>query len=197
MKLRLVTLLGLLFLIKNTFAQQEFKKINLDSLVLVTPIVDAATMGDGNTNTFDAALSSKISQELFESLKYQLPGVRYKSIRDLETLPQREYIDITHNYLAWTKSKKIKGFVDAPPVLVQNDVEFTLHIAVSGYYGSSVYKGIYANLFVIDNKLRKIIYCDSSRTSTAITNQEAVRKLTLKLVEKYVTFKLNQREQHR
>mgnify|MGYP000023222117 CR=1 FL=1 len=194
MKLRLVTLLGLLFLIKNTFAQQEFKKINLDSLVLVTPIVDAAKMGDGNANTFDAALSSKISQELFESLKYQLPGVRCKSIRDLETLPQREYIDITHNYLAWTKSKKIKGFVDAPPVLVQNDVEFTLHIAVSGYYGPSAYNGIYANLFIIDNKLRKIIYCDRlSKAFTEITDQQAVCKLVLKLVEKYVTFKPNQR----
>ncbi|AZI25505.1 hypothetical protein EA772_09155 [Pedobacter sp. G11] len=111
MKLRLVTLLGLLFLIKNTFAQQEFKKINLDSLVLVTPIVDAAKMGDGNANTFDAALSSKISQELFESLKHQLPGVRYKSIPDLETLSQRQYIDITHNYLTWSKSKKLKAFV--------------------------------------------------------------------------------------
>ena len=194
MKLRLVTLLGLLFLIKNTFAQQEFKKINLDSLVLVTPIVDAAKMGDGNANTFDAALSSKISQELFESLKHQLPGVRYKSIPDLKTLPQREYIDITHNYLAWTKSKKIKGFVDAPPILLQSDIEFTLHIAVSGYYGPSAYNGIYANLFIIDNKLRKIIYCDRlSKAFTEITDQQAVCKLVLKLVEKYVTFKPNQR----
>lgn len=193
MKLRLVTLLGLLFMIKSTFAQQEFKKISLDSLVLITPIIDAAKAGDGDSNTFNAELSSKISKYLFDNLRQKFPGNKYKNIPDLETLPQREYIDITHNYLAWTKSKKIKGFVDAPPVLVQNDVEFTLHIAVSGYYGSSVYKGIYANLFVIDNKLRKIIYCDSSRTTTAITNQEAVRKLTLKLVEKYVAFKPNQR----
>ena len=129
---------------------------------------------------------------LFNVIREKLPNTRYEQVSHLETLPQKEYVNITHNYLAWARLKKAKDFFDAPASLIQPNSRYTLHIAFSGYYGPSSKNEIFANLFILDNKMRKIIYCDLlSRSFTEITDQKAVTKATIELIDKYLAYREN------
>ncbi|RZL38534.1 MAG: hypothetical protein EOO96_02755 [Pedobacter sp.] len=197
MKTKFIAFIGLLFIVHTSFAQRmEYRKIGLDSLIVITPIVDAAKRDNNDSNAFNAELSSKISKMLFAVIREKLPHTRYQQVSHLETLSQKEYINITHNYLAWASSKKAKKFFDAPASLIQPSGRYTLHIAFSGYFGPSSDNGIFGNLFILDNEMKKIIYCDRlSRSFTEITDQKAVSKATIALIDRYLAYKAIQPNQ--
>lgn len=193
MRTKFIALIGLLSIGHSSFAQRmRYRKINPDSLIIITPIIDAAKRDDRSSNAFDAELSSNISKVLFDVIIEKLPNTRYQKVSHLEKLPQKEYIHITHTYRSRARSLKEKDFADAPASLIQDSLRFTLHVAFSGYFGPSSDNGIFGNLFVLDNKLKKIIYCDTlSTTFYEITDQTILTKVTIALIDRYLAYQAN------
>ncbi|RZL32446.1 MAG: hypothetical protein EOP00_33925 [Pedobacter sp.] len=191
MKISKLTLLfvglGLTSIATNAQKKDLFQFVEIDSLNIITPLVDANRRDADAVSIPDTALNKNLRLYLISILEEQLQKPNYTRLARLENLNSAEFSKITHFYLSWAIADRYKQLWRAPEVTITQNHKYSLMIAISGYYGNSYNNGVYNHLSIINNHTKKIIYQDSKRIANSkITDRKAVLYTTKKLIERYL-----------
>lgn len=180
---RLTILICILFASLNlsSFAQKRNlpQKISLDSLTIISPLIDVRNY-DINKQQFvsDTLLRKEISNLVIEHLKQTLNKQEFTRIPYLDSASYKALAKITHYTLFSAQSK---SFFDAPKDILTNNHKYSLLISISGHHNNSTYIW----LSIINNETEKIIYqVDSGLSYKSVSNKKTVLKSIDKLIEK-------------
>jgi hypothetical protein len=179
----------LLFSAYSAFAQQKkslFQKTSIDSLNLITPIVDAKIREDWKKLEPDTLLQKEIKSYIVAHIMKALNKTTYIKLKKLEAIDDIEYSDITHNYLSYATSRQNKELRIAPKIVLTQLHKYSLLISVSGYHGNTTQNSIFVNFTVINNHTRQIIYTQMYRdTDYPLNNKSRVLAMLDDLIKNY------------
>jgi hypothetical protein len=166
-------------------AQKKFvypKKIDLDSIQLITPIIDVS----GNSSKISDSVNKEIKLYVISHLKEVLKKPNYVSIPALEKISRKEYVNITHNYLAWASKYYDPSLWKAPEIAITENHKYSLLIAINGYYESPIHNSVFVNFTIINNDTKKIIYTEIKKDlDNQIINKNRVLTMLDQLIDNY------------